>query len=108
MTRVSCTFLLSQYCGFLASTTLLLTCHSFSTKAPLLTILPGLTQSLPNLSMAAFGTGPSWPLDTTSGRKATGYGVLISRVNLSSALTPTSLTGFLPSAASTPLSRKVP
>src|SRR5471030_2021728 len=104
----NCTWAASQYCGLRASTSLLFTCQSFSMNAPLLTSLPGLVQSWPYLSSAALFTGPKFVFDIRSGRNGTGYGVLLSTVYGSSALTPRVVSGFLPATMSVPLSRNMP
>src|SRR6516225_12061742 len=83
VTRVSCTLAASQYVGFFSTTTLLLTCQSLSTYAPLLTMLPGFVQSLPNFSITALGCGAYCATDITAGQKGTGPAVRTSSVCLS-------------------------
>ena len=85
-----------------------MTCHCLSTKAPLLTRLPGLVQSLPCVSSAFEWIGARLGLASSPGRNATGVSVRISRVVLSIALMPSSLKGFLPLATSLPLAKKSP
>ena len=73
--------------------------------APLLTMLPGFVQSLPNFSITALGCGAYCATDITAGRKGTGPAVRTSSVCLSIAFTPSSVPGFLPLTTSMPLSR---